>query len=99
MLSTILDLLKTGMSFLLKKEKNEKTKDELDVEKSEDTNETNREEVKAGKGWRNFLGYACTVILIYNYILVPILDYFGIVLFSFPLSDIIRIIILLVSGN
>lgn len=31
--------------------------------------------------------------------IVPLLDYFGIVAFSFPLSDIIRILILLLSGN
>lgn len=61
--------------------------------------QTNREEIKAGKGWRSFLGYACTIILTYNYIIVLLLDYFGIVVFSFPLFDIIRILILLLSGN
>jgi hypothetical protein len=98
MLSIIIDLIKSGIS-LISKNKTEvaKSKDELETEKT--AQETNREEIKAGKGWRSFLGYACTGILVYNYILVPILDYFGIVLFSFPLSDIIRIIILLLSGN
>ncbi|HFS7473382.1 holin family protein [Enterobacter cloacae] len=100
MLSIIIDLIKSGIC-LFTKNKTEvaKSKDELETEKTNEAQETNREEIKAGRGWRSFLGYACTFILVYNYILVPILDYFGIVLFSFPLSDIIRIIVLLLSGN
>lgn len=100
MLSIIIDLIKSGIS-LISKNKTEvvKSKDELETEQTNEAQETNREGIKAGRGWRSFLGYACTFILVYNYILVPILDYFGIVLFSFPLTDIIRIIVLLLSGN
>lgn len=99
MLTTINELLKMGVKLFIKKKGVEKTEQELEAEKSSDTNETNREEIKQGKSWRSFLGYVCTVILAYNYIIVPILDYFGIVLFSFPLSEIIRIIIILITGN
>lgn len=100
MLSIIIDLIKSGIS-LITKNKTEvvKSKDELKTEKTSEARETNREEIKAGRSWRSFLGYACTIILTYNYIIVPLLDYFGIVVFSFPLSDIIRILILLLSGN
>ena len=74
MLSIIIDLIKSGIS-LISKNKTEvaKSKDELETEKTSEAQETNREEIKAGKGWRSFLGYACTGILVYNYILVPIL--------------------------
>lgn len=99
MLTTINELLKMGVKLFIKNKEVEKTEQELEAEKSSDTNETNREEIKQGKSWRSFLGYVCTVILAYNYIIVPILDYFGIVLFSFPLSEIIRIIIILITGN
>lgn len=100
MLSIIMDLIKSGISLFTKnKTEVEKSKDELETEKTNEAQETNREEIKVGRVWRSFLGYACAAILVYNYILVPILDYFGIVLFSFPLSDIIRIIVLLLSGN
>lgn len=100
MLSIIIELIKSGISLITKnKTEVEKSKDELETEKTNEAQETNREEIKAGRSWRSFLGYACTFILVYNNILLPILDYFGVVLFSFPLSDIIRIIILLLSGN
>mgnify|MGYP005947662847 CR=1 FL=1 len=100
MLSIIMDLIKSGISLFTKnKTEVEKSKDELEIEKTNEAQETNREGIKAGRGWRSFLGYACTIIITHNYIIVPLLDYFGIVVFSFPLSDIIRIIILLLSGN
>ncbi|HBM8318780.1 TPA: hypothetical protein L0X91_002175 [Enterobacter cloacae] len=100
MLSIIIDLIKSGISLITNnKTKIEKSKDKLETEKTNEAQATNREEIKAGRGWRSFLGYACTIILTYNYIIVPLLDYFGIVVFSLPLSDIFRILILLLSGN
>ncbi|WNK56708.1 hypothetical protein RM151_11430 [Pantoea agglomerans] len=98
MISLIINLVSKLGNLLLNKIPS-KSKDEVEADNKETANETNREEIKSGKGWRNFLGYVCAFIIAYNYILVPILDYFGIVLFSFPLSDIIRIIVLLLSGN
>ena len=98
MISLIINLVSKLGNLLLNKIPS-KSKDEVQADNTEAANETNREEVKAGKGWRSFLGYVCAFIIAYNYIIVPILDYFGIVLFSFPLSDIIRIVILLISGN
>ena len=98
MFSLILTLVSKLGDYLTKMIPNKSTP-ELESANNEAVQETNREEIKAGKGWRSCLGYVCTFILAYNYIIVPLLDHFGIVLFSFPLSDIIRIIILLISGN
>ncbi|MGC1010329.1 hypothetical protein [Pantoea agglomerans] len=98
MISLIMNLVSKLGNLLLNKIPSKST-DELQAENTEAANETNREEVKAGRGWRSFLGYICAFIIAYNYIIVPILYYFGIALFAFPLSDIIRIIVLLVSGN
>ena len=100
MMGTILTLIKTGFSFFLKdKAQKQKSNDELEIDKMEDTGETNRKEIKQGKGWRNSLGYVLTLILFYNYIVVPVLAFFGIVVFTLPLSDIIRLLVLLISGN
>ncbi|MDQ1211450.1 hypothetical protein [Pantoea anthophila] len=98
MIGLIFNLVSKLGDLLIKKTPN-KSSEELELEQSETVNETNREEIKTGKGWRNFLGYVCAIIIAYNYIIVPILDYFGVVLFSFPLSDIIKIIVMLIGGN
>ncbi|MBN6033083.1 hypothetical protein [Pantoea ananatis] len=98
MIGLIMNLVSKLGNLLLNKIPS-KSKDEVQADNTENANETNREEIKSGMGWRNFLGYVCGIIIAYNYIIVPILDHFGIVLFSFPLSDIIRIVILLISGN
>ncbi|MBK5014011.1 hypothetical protein [Pantoea sp. S62] len=98
MFGLIMNLISKFGNLLVNKIPSKSTQ-EVESENTETANETNREEIKAGKGWRSCLGYVCTFILAYNYIIVPLLDHFGIVLFSFPLSDIIRIIVLLISGN
>lgn len=98
MIGLIMNLISKFGNLLVNKIPSKSTQ-EVESDNIETANETNREEIKSGKGWRNFLGYVCAFIIAYNYIIVPILDYFGVVLFSFPLSDIIRIVILLISGN
>lgn len=92
MISVILELIKSGIGFFQKKSEGTK-------QIANDVNETNREEIKQGYSWRNALGYVCVVILAYSYVIVPLLDYFGIVVFQLPLGAIIRIIVLLLSGS
>ncbi|HCA9839057.1 hypothetical protein [Klebsiella pneumoniae] len=96
MISAIIELVKTGFSFFQKKQEKEVN---VELEKNKEANETNREEIKKGFSWRNALGYVCVFVIAYSYILIPIADYFGIALIQMPLSDIIRIIILLISGS
>ncbi|MBC4257787.1 hypothetical protein H8M44_18255 [Klebsiella pneumoniae] len=96
MITALIELIKTGFSFFQKKQEKEV---DVDLEKNKETNETNREEIKKGLTWRNALGYICVAILAYSYILIPIADYFGVALIQMPLGDIIRIIILLISGS
>lgn len=99
-ITAIIELIKTGFGFFVKdKAQPQKTEDELETDKMKDTGETNREEIKQGKGWRNSLGYILTLILLYNYVVVPVLAFFGIVVFTLPISDIIRLLVLLISGN
>lgn len=92
MINLILEVIKAGVGFFQKK--SESTK-----QIANDVNETNREEIKQGYSWRNALGYVCVAILAYSYVIVPLLDYFGIIVFQLPLGDIIRIIVLLLSGS
>ncbi|HCR0901187.1 TPA: hypothetical protein OMT82_000419 [Enterobacter cloacae] len=99
MIGILIELIKSASSFFTKKQEVQQDKDELEVEKAKDNNNTNREEIRKGFGWRNFLGYVCTFILVYSYVIVPLLDYFGIVVFQLPLGDIVKIILLLVGGN
>lgn len=99
MISVIIELIKTGLGFFQKKQDEKVSTAQIESKKSFDVNETNREEIHRGFNWRNALGYVCVVILAYSYIIVPLLDYLGIVVFQLPLADIIKIIILLLTGN
>ncbi|ECK0358854.1 hypothetical protein FQS20_22290, partial [Salmonella enterica subsp. enterica] len=78
-------------------------KQEKEVDKSvvttQETNETNREEIKKGFSGRNFMFYVLGTILAWNYILVPLLDYFGIVLFSLPLGEIFSLLSIMLGGG
>ncbi|WP_161950109.1 hypothetical protein, partial [Pantoea agglomerans] len=58
MIGLIINLVSKLANLLLNKIPNKAT-DEVHAENTEAANETNREEIKAGKSWRSFLGYAC----------------------------------------
>lgn len=92
MISVIIELIKSGLSFFQKKQ-------EKDVVTTQENNETNREEIKKGFSGRNFLFYVLGTIIAWNYILVPLLDYLGIVLFSLPLGEIFTLLSLMLGGG
>ncbi|EAY3776861.1 hypothetical protein H2359_002995 [Salmonella enterica] len=96
MISIIYDLIKSGLSFFQKKQEKEVDKS---VVTTQETNETNREEIKKGFSGRNFMFYVLGTILAWNYILVPLLDYFGIVLFSLPLGEIFSLLSIMLGGG
>lgn len=92
----IIELIKNSIGLFQKKQSNDANIAETKVQ---ETNETNREEIrKGGLGWRTILGYVCSFIILYSYVIVPILDYFGIVVFQMPMSDIFKVLLLLL-GN
>ncbi|MDT0637951.1 hypothetical protein GFB57_18005 [Citrobacter sp. S39] len=95
MITVIVELIKSGLSFFQNKNEKEKTKETLQIE---ETNETNREEIKKGFNGRNFMFYVLGSIIAWNYILVPLLDAFGIVLFSLPLGEIFALLQLMLGG-
>lgn len=96
MITTILELIKTGLSFFQKKQEKEV---DSTIEKNKETNETNREEIKKGLTWRNSLGFAITLIILYNWIIVPVLDLFGIVVIQVPLGQLMQVLLIMVGGN
>lgn len=57
-------------------------------------------EVKKFKdGWRNALGFVITLIILYNWIIVPVLDAFGIVVIQVPLGQLLQVLLIMVGGN
>ncbi|MDU4226412.1 MAG: hypothetical protein E7I02_00185 [Klebsiella grimontii] len=96
MITTILELIKTGLSFFQKKQEKEV---DSTIEKNKETNETNREEFKKGLTWRNALGFAITLIILYNWIIVPVLDAFGIVVIQVPLGQLLQVLLIMVGGS
>jgi hypothetical protein len=62
--------------------------------------ETKKEEIeKTTVHWRNFLGFVISMIILYNWIIVPVLDYFGIVLIQVPLGQLMQVLLIMIGGN
>ncbi|EGT3596270.1 MULTISPECIES: hypothetical protein [Serratia] len=97
MIGMIIELIKSGIGLFQKKQSSDASIAET---KTEQVNETNREEIrKGGLSYRTVLGYVCAVIILYSYVIVPVLDYFGIVVFQMPIGEIFKVIALLLSGG
>lgn len=97
MISIILDLIKTGMDFFVKKKTIEQ-----DVKKTnaEGQIEVNKEEIeKVSFHWRNALGFVLTLIILYNWIVIPLLDAFGIVVIQVPLGQLLQVLLIMVGGS
>lgn len=93
----LINLLFKGIDFFIKRKTiqvdEEKTNDEGQIE-------TNKEEIeKVTFHWRNALGFVLTLIILYNWIIVPVLDAFGIVLIQVPLGQLLQVLLILVGGN
>ena len=87
-ITAIIELLKTGIGFFQKKQNQEENKDELNSQQ----NQITLEETRNGKSWRNYMGYTCVIIILWNYIVIPVLALFGVVLPIIPLEQIFRIV-------
>lgn len=94
-LGTILELVKTAVGFFTKRQE---SKVELDAKNSEQQNEITLEETRRGFTWRQALGYVLTFIVAWNYIVIPVLALFGVVLPSIPLADVWKVLIILIGG-
>lgn len=97
MISILIDYLKTGLDFFIKKKSIEQ---EVKKTNSEGQIETNKEEIeKVTFHWRNALGFVLTLIILYNWIIVPVLDAFGIVVIQVPLGQLLQVLLIMVGGS
>ncbi|MDK1933512.1 hypothetical protein MKR04_10220 [Klebsiella sp. K4-38] len=96
MIGMIIDLIKTGLGFLQKKEQ---SKQELDAQNSHEQNEITLEETRKGFTWRQGLGWVLTFIILWNYVIVPVLALCGVVLPIVPLDEIWKVLIILIGGS
>ncbi|HFR1222928.1 TPA: hypothetical protein ACHU01_004380, partial [Shigella sonnei] len=84
MISILIEFLKSGLDFFIKKKTIEQEVKKTNVEGQI---ETNKEEIeKVTFHWRNALGFVLTLIILYNWIIVPVLDAFGIIVIQVPLG-------------
>ncbi|WP_336983560.1 MULTISPECIES: hypothetical protein [unclassified Cedecea] len=97
MITVILGLISKGMDFFIKKKTIEQ---ETTKTNAEGQIETNREEIeRVSFHWRNALGFVITAIILYNWIIVPVLDAFGIVVIQVPLGQLLQVLIIMVGGS
>jgi hypothetical protein len=95
-IGTILELVKTAFGYFTK---TQASQSELAAKNSEQQNEITLEETKKGFTWRQALGYVLTFIVFYNYVVIPVLVLFGVVLPPIPLDDVWRVLIILIGGG
>lgn len=96
MIGMIIDLIKTGVGFFQKKEQ---SKQELDAQNSHEQNRITLEETRKGFTWRQGLGWVLTFIILWNYVIVPVLALCGVVLPIVPLDEIWKVLIILIGGS
>lgn len=96
MLLSLIELAKTAFSFFVKTKTIEKEVKETNAEGQLEINKIEIE--KNTLHWRNILGMVLTLIIAYNWLIVPVLDYFGIVVIQVPMGQLLTILQIMVSG-
>lgn len=97
MIGVIVELLTKAVDFFLKHKTIEQ---EVQKANAEGQIETNKEEIeKVTFHWRNALGFVITLIILYNWIIVPVLDAFGIVVIQVPLGQLMQVLLIMVGGS
>ncbi|HDR2890508.1 TPA: hypothetical protein I4G69_001340 [Enterobacter asburiae] len=97
MFNLISSIINVAFQFFTKKQTIEK---EVHQSNAEGQIEVNKEEIeKVSFHWRNALGFVITLIILYNWIIVPVLDAFGIVVIQVPLGQLMQVLLLMVGGS
>lgn len=97
MIGVLVEIITKGMDFFLKRKTIEQ---EVHETNAEGQIETNKEEIeKVTFHWRNALGFVITLIILYNWIIVPVLDSFGIVVIQVPLGQLLQVLLIMVGGS
>lgn len=95
-IGTLIELVKTGIGYFTKKQQ---SKEELDAENSHEQNEITLEETRKGVTWRQGLGWVLVAVIAWNFIVIPVLGAFGVVLPPIPLTDVWKVLIILIGGG
>lgn len=97
MFNLISSIINVAFQFFTKKQTIEK---EVHQTNAEGQNEITKLEVqKTSFHWRNALGFVLTAIIAYNWIIVPVLDAFGIVVIQVPLGQLMQVLLIMVGGS
>ncbi len=96
MISTIIDLVKTAFGFFTKKQQSDA---ELTAQNSHEQNEITLEETRKGFTWRQGLGWVLTFIVLWNYVVVPVLALMGVVLPIVPLDEVWKVLLVLIGSS
>lgn len=96
LISTIIELVKTGFSFFTKKQSSD-VQDRR--EGQQEQNNITLEETRKGFTWRQALGYVLTFIVFYNFVVIPLIALFGVVLPAIPLDEVWKVLIILIGGS
>lgn len=96
MIGIIKSIIELGISYFTKTKVIEK---EVKVENAAGQIETNKVEIEKNViHWRNTLGFVLTAIVAYNWLVVPLLDVFGIVVIQVPLGELLSILHIMIGG-
>lgn len=96
MLITLIELAKSALGFFTKTKTIEK---EVQTTSSNGQIETNKIEIEKNTlHWRNVLGFVLALIVTYSYIIIPLADFFGIVMIQMPLEPIFRLLFVLLGS-
>jgi hypothetical protein len=97
MIKILIELVSKGVDFFLHRKTVEQ---EIHKTNAEGQIEINKEEIeKVSLHWRNALGFVLTAIIFYNWIVVPVLDCFGIVVIQVPLGQLLQVLLIMVGGS
>lgn len=96
MISVIIELIKSGLGFFQKKQQ---SKDVLNAQNSHEQNEITLEETRNGFTWRQGLGWVLTFVVLWNFVIIPVLAAFGIVLPPVPLDEVWKVLVILIGGS
>ncbi|MEI7342215.1 hypothetical protein WCT87_12105 [Pectobacterium brasiliense] len=95
-ITTIIDLVKNGIGYFTKRAQ---SKDELQAQNSHEQNQITLEETRKGFTWRQGLGWVLTFIILWNYVMVPLLLLMGVVLPVLPLDEVWKVLLVLIGAG
>ncbi|MCZ6412885.1 hypothetical protein [Cronobacter sakazakii] len=94
MINVIIELIKTGLGFFQTKQQ---SKDELNAQNSHEQNQITLEETRKGFTWRQGLGWVLTFVVLWNFVIIPVLAAFGVVLPPVPLDEVWKVLVILIG--